>query len=233
MKNVVLAFDAASSSYSVSVFCGGKLSSYFSESSTLTHSQTLLPAILTALEKSGATTDDIEKIVVTVGPGSFTGLKIAVATAKGLAFAKDIPCVPVSTLKAMAYGHTGEDGVICCTLDARRKMLYAAFFECKNGKITRLTEDGQISAEEAAEIAAGCGKNLILAGDGAKILAERLEDKNAEFVFPQDFDIIDSREMLAAAEEEEEISSLKLLPRYLRKPQAERDREEKLKGDIK
>ena len=133
----------------------------------------------------------------------------------------------------MAYGHTGEDGIICCTLDARRKMLYAAFFECKNGKITRLTEDGQISAEEAAEIAAGCGKKLILAGDGAKILAERLEDKNAEFVFPQDYDIIDSRGMLAAAEGEEEISSLKLLPRYLRKPQAERDREEKLKGDIK
>lgn len=233
MKNVILAFDAASSSYSVSVFRDGTLSANFSESSTMTHSQTLLPAILSALEKSGATTDDIEKIIVTTGPGSFTGLKIAVATAKGLAFAKDIPCVPLSTLKAMAYGHRDEDGIICCTLDARRKMLYAAFFESKDGKITRLTEDGQIPAEEAATVAAGYGKKLILAGDGAKILAERLEDRNAEFVLPQGFDIIDSRGMLAAAEGEDEVSSLKLLPRYLRKPQAERDREEKLKGDMK
>lgn len=233
MKNVVLAFDAASSSYSVSVFRSKILSAYFSESSTLTHSQTLLPAILSALKESGATTEDIEKIIVTAGPGSFTGLKIAVATAKGLAFAKDIPCVPLSTLEAMAYGHTDEDGIICCALDARRKMLYAAFFECKGGKITRLTEDSQIPAEEAAEVAAKYGKKLILAGDGAKILAERLEDKNAEFVFPQNCDIVDSRGMLAAAEGKEEISSLKLLPRYLRKPQAERDREEKLKGDTK
>ena len=198
-----------------------------------THSQTLLPMLEELKDQVELELSTVDAIAIASGPGSFTVLRIGSATAKGLAFAKDIPCVPVSTLKAMAYGHTGEDGIICCTLDARRKMLYAAFFECKNGKITRLTEDGQISAEEAAEIAAGCGKKLILAGDGAKILAERLEDKNAEFVFPQDYDIIDSRGMLAAAEGEEEISSLKLLPRYLRKPQAERDREEKLKGDIK
>ena len=229
----ILVLESSGLVASVAVVTEEKLIGEYTTNFKKTHSQTLLPMMDTLLKMIGIPVQEMDAIAVSGGPGSFTGLKIAVATAKGLAFAKDIPCVPLSTLEAMAYGHTDEDGIICCALDARRKMLYAAFFECKDGKITRLTEDSQIPAEEAAEVAAKYGKKLILAGDGAKILAERLEDKNAEFVFPQNCDIVDSRGMLAAAEGKEEISSLKLLPRYLRKPQAERDREEKLKGDTK
>lgn len=230
MKNTVLAFDAASSSYSVAVFTDGNVASYTVEKSTLTHSQTLLPTIAERLRDAKVEIRDLDKMIVTAGPGSFTGLKIGIATAKGLAFPNDVPCVPLSTLEAMAYGGK-EEGVICCTLDARRKMLYCAFFSCENGKITRLTEDAQLSAKDAAELAKSFGRPLILAGDGSEILAEELS--GTDFTVRDGYNVIDARGMLAAAENKEAISSRELLPRYLRKPQAQREREERLKGEAK
>lgn len=232
MKKAILAFDSASSSCSTAVFIDGKPVAYSAENSGKTHSQTLLPAILSSLKAAETEISDLSEIIVTVGPGSFTGLKIGISTAKGIAFPDDIPCVPISTLEALAYKGFG-DGIICATLDARRKMLYCALFLSENGKVTRLTEDGQISAEDAAKAAAEYKKPLWLTGDGSEILAAELEKTGADFTVDPDCKVIDARGMLAAAENKEKISSLRLLPRYLRKPQAEREREERLKGEAK
>lgn len=231
MKETILAFDAASSSYSVGVFQNGKKLSSVNKNSTLTHSQTLLPTIKTILKQNELEIKDIDKIALTVGPGSFTGLKIAVATAKGLSFPQNIPCVPLSTLEAMAYGHIDFEGIIACNLDARRKMIYNAFFACHNGEITRISDDRQISAEKAAKEAETFHKPLCVAGDGADILSEELTKLNIEHIIPIEKEIVSAEGIFLAAKNDEakEISAFELIPRYLRKPQAERDREEKMK----
>lgn len=231
----ILAFDAAASSYSAALYKDGKIIGYKNESSTLTHSQTLLPAIEEILKKNGLTMDGIDKIALTSGPGSFTGLKIAASTAKGLAFKNDIPCVFLSTLEAMAYGHSDFEGIIACSLDARRNMLYNAVFSCKNGKIGRLTEDRQISAEEAAKETAELGRTVLSVGDGAEILKTELEKSGVSVTVPENGSIIDARGIIDAVNDNKGkiVSSFELVPEYLRKPQAEREREERLRAENK
>ena len=116
----------------------------------LTHSQTLLPMAQRVLRDTGTAVKDIDLFAVSAGPGSFTGVRIGVATIKGLSFGTDIPCAAVSTLAAMAHNAKGLpfDGVICCTMDARCMQVYTACFRCTQGVITRLTEDEAISVEE-------------------------------------------------------------------------------------
>ena len=111
----------------------------------LTHSQTLLPLIDDALKSANKCFDDIEKIAVSVGPGSFTGIRIGVATVKGIAFKKNIPCVAVSSLEAIANNDfSDENVVICACMDARRNQFYNALFEIKNGNVSRITCDRAI-----------------------------------------------------------------------------------------
>ena len=108
----------------------------------LTHSETLLPLIENVME--GCAYKRLDAIAVTAGPGSFTGVRIGVATVKGLAFPYDIPCISVSTLEAIAYNFTDEKAVICAVMDARRMQFYNALFKVENGRVTRLSEDRAI-----------------------------------------------------------------------------------------
>ncbi len=108
----------------------------------LTHSETLLPLIENVME--GCAYKRLDAIAVTAGPGSFTGVRIGVATVKGLAFPYDIPCISVSTLEAIAYNFTDEKAVICAVMDARRMQFYNALFKVENGRVTRLCEDRAI-----------------------------------------------------------------------------------------
>ena len=98
----ICAIDCSSVSCSVCILQDGKVLSSVYQNTGLTHSQTLLVNIRFALQQAGMTVADMDQIVVTTGPGSFTGIKIGVATAKGLAFAKDIECVGISSLQAAA-----------------------------------------------------------------------------------------------------------------------------------
>lgn len=206
--------------------------SRINKNSTLTHSQTLLPAIEQILLENGLSVKDIDEIALTAGPGSFTGLKIGVATAKGLAFPGKTPCVPVSTLEALAYSHADFDGIVAACLDARRNMLYCAFFEAKNGEITRLCEDMQISAEAAAQKAAEYKKPVLAAGDGAKLFASEFEKTEKPLSLPENAEIVDALGVFLAAQKSgKALPPEKIVPVYLRKPQAERDREEKLKNE--
>jgi tRNA threonylcarbamoyladenosine biosynthesis protein TsaB len=219
----VLAFDASTLACSACVMKDDKILSARYLNTGLTHSQTLLPLIESVLKDAGVTIDGIDRIGVTVGPGSFTGIKIAVATAKGLAHKNKTPCAAVSSLYALAYG-IAFDGTVCAVEDARRNMLYNANFL----EGIRQCDDRQISVSELLEQTEG---PLLFCGDGADLaLKEALNaGRTAAKADPQRaFIRAESVAVIAATLPETELKSPETLePCYLRLPQAERERMER------
>lgn len=194
-----------------------------------THSQTLLPMIETMLKTSGKTLADVEKIAVTTGPGSFTGLRIGVSCVKGMCLGAGKPCVDVSTLEAIAYNFVGVDGIICACMDARLKQVYNALFKSENGVITRLCEDRAIALADLSEELEKLDGKIILAGDGAVIAHEFTGKKYT--LSPLSLRFQRGSGVCLAAENKPVIEAAALMPRYLRLPQAERERAEKLKAE--
>lgn len=217
---LILAFDASTIACSACVSRDGTILAAHYQNVGLTHSQTLLPMIARVLSDAGCNLAQIDRIGVTVGPGSFTGIKIAAATAKGLAHRYGIPCAPISSLQALASGISFE-GTVCAVEDARRDMLYNANF--KHG--IRLCEDRQISAEELIRTTEG---PLLFCGDGSEIAAAQAEALGAEYrIVSPDRRFIRAETVAWLAEaipDEECVSPEQLSPAYLRLPQAERER---------
>lgn len=219
----ILAFDASTLACSACVLKDGKVLSSRYLNTGLTHSQTLLPMIEAVLQDAHLTVDSIDRIGVTVGPGSFTGVKIAVATAKGLAHKNNTPIGAISSLEALAWG-LRYDGIVCAVEDARRSMLYNANFD--HG--VRICEDRQISIEDLLN---ETDKPLLLCGDGAKLVEETAK-KSGKDVQLSTADRMFIRaeivaQMVEILPEEAFVSPAKLTPSYLRLPQAERERNER------
>lgn len=135
----------------------------------LTHSATLMPMLDAMLKNSGLELKDMDVIAVAAGPGSFTGLRIGVSAAKGLAWPDNKPCACVSTLEAMAWQLTGMEGIVCAAMDARRQQVYNALFELKDGVPVRLSPDRAISIDELKNELAKTEKTQIMVGDGAHL----------------------------------------------------------------
>jgi len=222
----ILALDSSSRTASVCVWRDGKILSLAYADSGYTHSRTLMPTVDFALNTAGVALADADLLAAAAGPGSFTGLRIGVATVKGLAFAADKPCAAVSTLEALACSHRGWDGVICAALDARRGQVYAALFTCENGKVMRLTEDGALSAEDVTEQIRKITGRVLLVGDGAELI------RGADNAVPAPLEnrFIAAPGVALAASSMTPVSAGELLPVYHRKPQAEREREDKTRG---
>ena len=106
----------------------------------LTHSVTLMPVIRDLLKNADIKPDDIDLFAVSVGPGSFTGLRIGISAVKGMAYAAKKPCAAVTTSEGMAYNFIGEDAVICTAIDARCNQVYNALFKASGENVTRLCD---------------------------------------------------------------------------------------------
>ena len=146
-----LALETSAKSVSVAVTENGTLLAQAYQDRGLTHSVTLMPLLDGMLKTAGLTLDDMDIIAVAQGPGSFTGIRIGVSAAKGLAWAKALPCCGVSTLEAMAYGVTDFEGIVVGAMDARRQQVYNALFRTENGCVTRLCADRAVAMELVAE----------------------------------------------------------------------------------
>lgn len=191
-----------------------------------THSQTLMPMAENMLKSVGAGFDKLDRVAVTSGPGSFTGVRIGVAAAKGLGYALGVPCVGVSALHAIALGLTGFEGVICAVMDARRSQFYNALFSVKGGKPVRITPDRAISAEELETELLSYNEKIYLAGDGAELAARTFERVSPELA-PPALRFPKASSVCIASSEYEAVTAAELMPVYLRLPQAERERIEK------
>lgn len=185
----------------------------------LTHSETLLPMIKRVMGELPF--EALEAIAVTVGPGSFTGVRIGVATAKGLAFAAQIPCIPVSTLEAIAYNFYGEETVVCAVMDARRLQFYRALFAVKENSVTRLTQDSAVSIEDLRKELSSF-ENVVLAGDGAALCHEHIALPHC-CLAEETKRYQQAVSVARAAQQQKAVAQEALLPLYLRQSQAERE----------
>lgn len=229
----ILGIECTASPVSCAVFEDGRIKAEYFLNLKTTHSQTLLPMVESVLKLSGIGIGDIDVIAATAGPGSFTGVRIGISAVKGLAFAQNTPCVPVSTLEAMAYGLTGCDGIVCACMDARCNQVYNAIFEVKDGVVSRFCFDRALMIEELyAEIEKIYEKNrektIFIVGDGADLFYNSIKDRDVPVCLaPEHLKWQRASGVcmaaLSKAQNGETVCPEELLPVYLRLPQAERE----------
>ena len=226
----ILALETSAKAVSAAVSEDGKILCSGYQDTGLTHSRTLMPIVEHILKNTGLTVADIDAIAVAAGPGSFTGIRIGVAAAKGLAFAADKPAVGVSTLAAMARNVAFCDGLVVCAMDARRQQVYNALFQAKDGQLTRLTPDRAISLEELAAELENDLRPKTVVGDGARLCFAHLTEAGiscrlapAHLVMQNAMSV--ALEAEAMAVEGKLASAQALEPVYLRPAQADRLRQ--------
>ncbi len=171
----ILALDSTAQVATVALCEDSRLLAEYSINNGNTHSETILPMIESILRMLHLTADDIDLFCASAGPGSFTGVRIGVATVKGLAFNKNKPCIGVSTLEALAQNLTVLNGLLCPVMNARRNQVYTALFRCRDGQLQRLTEDRAIAIAELDTLLEEYGEPVYLCGDGYDITKEHLK----------------------------------------------------------
>jgi tRNA threonylcarbamoyladenosine biosynthesis protein TsaB len=230
---ILLALDSTARVASAALCEDGALLGEYTINNGNTHSETLLPMVESLLKLFGLEIADIDAFAVAAGPGSFTGVRIGVATLKGLAFGSDKPCVGVSTLEALAK-NPSSDGLICPVMNARRNQVYTALFRSKNGVLERLMPDSAIAIEELDRILDGYDEPVILCGDGYDITASQL--KHPIIPLPERFRHQSAFNVALCAMEAisrgEGGTDFELAPTYLRLSQAERERNEREQKSI-
>ena len=231
---LILAFETSAKAGSVALYENGKLLAESYQNTGLTHSQTLMVMAEDMLKAAGKTVTDVTAVAVAEGPGSFTGVRIGVAAAKGFAWGGQIPCCGVSTLEAMAVSLGADSGHVCACMDARRNQVYNALFLARGGKLERVSEDRAIALEELKGELEHIEGPIFLVGDGASLTYKTLSGEIPGLILPPEHRIhqravgvaILAAEKITAGEP---CDGNALTPNYLRLSQAERERMEKLK----
>ncbi len=221
----ILSVDSSSITASVAITENGKVLAENFINNGLTHSQTLMPLVEKTINESGISIKDIDLFAVTYGPGSFTGVRIGIASVKGMADALNKKCLPISTLEAIAEPLSNEDVIACAVMDARCNQVYTAIFNMGN----RLCEDKAVLIDELGEELKKYDKRIVFIGDGSVLCYEKLHeiiqncdiaDEKIRFVHGSSIGFVAEKKIKNG---EEPINSEKLVPFYLRLPQAERE----------
>ena len=225
----ILAFETSAKAASVALMDNGKLLGESYQNTGLTHSQTLMVMAEDMLKSCGFSVDNVEAVAVAAGPGSFTGVRIGVAAAKGFAWGAQLPCYGVSTLEAMARSLGVWDGYVVPAMDARRNQVYTAIFHAQKGVLTRVEEDMAISLAELGEKIKIFSEPVFLVGDGAVLCYNTLIEEVPGLVLPPEHRMHQRASGVALAAQAmadagDPGNGAELTPNYLRLSQAERER---------
>ena len=230
---MILAIESASLTASAALVENGRLLSECTANDGKTHSETLLPMISECFRMTGRDASELDALAVSMGPGSFTGLRIGAATAKGLAFALDRPVIPVPTLDAAAYNCFGSQCIVVPILDARRGEVYTCLYEFRGEEfIVHENAVARPLAEQvgrARQLSALLGKKCLFVGDGLIVHEAKLREIMPEAVTaPSNLRVQHAAGVAALGEklfrEGKAVSAVEFLPLYLRESQAEQDR---------
>lgn len=233
----ILGIDSSGIVASVAVTEGDTLLAEYTVNYKKTHSQTLLPMLDEVAKMTELDLDTIDAIAVAAGPGSFTGLRIGSATAKGLGLALKKPLIPVPTADALAYNLYDVKGLICPIMDARRNQVYTGIYRFENHKLSVVKGQFAAGILELLEELNNLGEEVTFLGDGVPVFYEKIKEY---LKVPYSFAPAHVNRQRAAAvaalgevyyKEGKAQSAMEHTPDYLRVSQAEREREERLKKE--
>ena len=232
----ILAFETSAKAAGVALLQDGRLLGEYTQNSGQTHSRTLMKMAEDLLQNCDRQVTDVDAVACAAGPGSFTGVRIGVAAAKGFAWGRELPCYGVSTLEAMALSLGAWQGYVCPCMDARRSQVYNALFSVSQGTLERLREDRAIALSDLTEELKALDGPIFLVGDGSILTYRTLSGEIPNLVLPPEHRMhqrADGVALLAAQKiaAGEPGDANALTPNYLRLSQAERERMEKLKAD--
>ena len=230
---LILAFETSAKAASVALTQDGTLLGESYQNTGLTHSQTLMVMAEDLLKQCSKTVADLDAVAVAEGPGSFTGVRIGVAAAKGLSWGAELPCYGISTLEAMAVSLGIYEGYVCPCMDARRNQVYNAMFYVNHGKLERIREDRAIALADLKTELEQLNGPIYLVGDGSRLTHKTLSAEIPNLILPPEHrmhqravGVAILAEAKAAAGENGDAAAL--TPNYLRLSQAERERAEKM-----
>ena len=230
----ILAIEASSLVASVAILTDDIITAEYTINHKIMHSQTLLPMIDEICRMTETEPESFDAIAVSGGPGSFTGLRIGSATAKGLGQALGIPLIHVPTLDAMAYNMYGTDMLICPVMDARRSQVYTGIYSFESGRLKVHRQASAMAIEGLVEELDGIRRRTVFIGDGIPVFREFIDERAC---FEHEFApaginrqrassvALLGAEYFAAGKT---VSAEEHLPDYLRVSQAERERAERL-----
>lgn len=227
----VLAIESSAVTASVAIVTDDLLTAEYTINYKKTHSQTLLPMIEEICNMTEMDINTFDLIAVSVGPGSFTGLRIGAATGKGLALALKKNMIAVPTLEGMAYNLYGTDKLICPVMDAKRQHLYTGIYHfSKDGALEKVLDQSLLSYDELIQKLNELGQDVIFVGDGIAVAREKFEqDLTTAYTFAPAHMCSQRAGSVAVAalqmsKRGEVITAEALRPDYLRPSQAERER---------
>lgn len=215
----ILCIDTSSSLCSVAILEDTTLINKLELNNGLTHSETLMPLINKILKTSKISLKDIDLLAVDIGPGSFTGLRIGIATVKAFADSLNISCVGISSLEILAY-NIKNDGIICSTIDCKNDNCYFALYELNSGSYTVLEEPKANSIKNVINLLNTnyANKPIFFVGDGIK------DSSVSNYLNVQNLGIAGFKKF-----KNNNCISENISPLYLKKPQAQQQLEEKMK----
>ena len=223
----IIAIEASAKVAGVCIMEDEKILAEENVCSGLTHSQTLMPMVDTAMRAAGLSGEEMDLITFTKGPGSFTGLRIGAATVKGLSLGWKKPVLPLSTLEVMAYGLIPWTGLIVPVMDARRQQVYTAVYRSDGKNLQEILPQQAISAADLAAFLKTRNEKALLVGD----VYTMPEDEEFVQALSHLLQIRSASACALALKKLSEgllpVSSDQVEVDYLRRPQAERERLEK------
>ncbi len=231
----ILAIESSGLVASVAVYWDGIMQSEYTVNYKKTHSQTLLPMIEEVKKMTELDLGELDAIAVSAGPGSFTGLRIGAATAKGLGLALDKPLIAVPTLEGLAYNLCDTTDVICPIMDARRQQVYTGLYSFEGGEFCIIEDQRAVGIEEIISDVNALGRPVVFLGDGVPVFSEIISEK---ITVPYRFAPAHMAYQRAGAvceraayyyEHGNTVHAREFAPDYLRVSQAERERNERLK----
>lgn len=232
----ILALDSSGLVASVAIVEEDNLIGEYTIHHKKTHSQTLLPMLDEVVRMTQLDMSTVDAIAIAAGPGSFTGLRIGSATAKGLGMALDKPLVEVPTLEALAYNLSYAQGIVCPIMDARRNQVYTGIYRWENGAFGILHPQMAVGMEELLEQLSAYTENIIFLGDGVLVFREQICSRLGGQAFFAPAHALRQRAGAVGARAIEYMRQGKCVeaachkPEYLRLSQAERERQEKEKA---
>jgi len=226
----ILAIEASGNVAGAAYYCDGRMIAEFNLNFELNHSETLMNIVDNVCKMSRLSLDELDGIAFSAGPGSFTGLRIGAATAKGLALALNKPLIGVPTLPAMAYNMFMSRGIICPIMDARRKEVYSGIYTFdSDAKLITLMEEAALPFSEILHRVTEYNQPAVFLGDALPLYKDEILENPMFSLAPAGLDVQRAGSVACLAADmlkKGNIPPSELI--YLRKPQAEREREQRL-----